>query len=400
MTATDDASVPHLDVDPFALDFFADPFPTHQRLREAGPVVYLDKWNVYGVARYAEVYAVLNDPATFCSSRGVGLSDFSKEKPWRPPSIVLEADPPLHTRTRAVLARILSPGAMRRLADDFKAKAAMLVDGLVERGSFDAIKDIAEVFPVSVFPDALGIDQEGRENFLTYGAMVFAGFGPENDYFRELMQQAPRVLPWVAARCQREALRPGSFGAQVFEAADTGEISAEEAPLLVRSLLSAGLDTTISAIGMALYTLARHPEQWALLAADPSLSRAAFDETLRFDSPAPFVFRTTPHETEIAGVVIGKHEKVLLLLASANRDETRWEHADQFDVRRRLSGHMGFGVGIHGCVGQMVARLEAEAVIAALASRVKQFDIAGPVAFRDSSGLRALSTMPVRVTRK
>ncbi|MGK4422223.1 cytochrome P450, partial [Klebsiella pneumoniae] len=88
--------------------------------------------------------------------------------------------------------------------------------------------------------------------------------------------------------CQREALRPGSFGAQVFEAADTGEISAEEAPLLVRSLLSAGLDTTISAIGMALYTLARHPEQWALLAADPSLSRAAFDETLRFDSPAPF----------------------------------------------------------------------------------------------------------------
>ena len=113
MTATTGAAT-HLDVDPFALDFFADPFPTHERLREAGPVVYLDKWNVYGVARYAEVYAVLNDPATFCSSRGVGLSDFSKEKPWRPPSIVLEADPPLHTRTRAVLTRILSPGAMRR----------------------------------------------------------------------------------------------------------------------------------------------------------------------------------------------------------------------------------------------------------------------------------------------
>ncbi|NWL74665.1 cytochrome P450, partial [Bradyrhizobium elkanii] len=93
MTATEAASVPHLDVDPFALEFFADPFPTHERLREAGPVVYLDKWNVYGVARYAEVHAVLNDPATFCSSRGVGLSDFSKEKPWRPPSLILEADP-------------------------------------------------------------------------------------------------------------------------------------------------------------------------------------------------------------------------------------------------------------------------------------------------------------------
>ena len=129
---------------------------------------------------------------------------------------------------------------------------------LVEKGSFDAIRDIAEVFPLSVFPDALGIDSEGRENFLTYGAMVFAGMGPENDYFRNLMAHAPKVLPWVTAKCQREALAPGSFGAQVYEAADTGEITQEEAPLLVRSFLSAGLDTTISAIGMALYSLARH----------------------------------------------------------------------------------------------------------------------------------------------
>lgn len=388
------------DFDPFSPATRADPYGTYAELRAAAPVIRLTRYDIWAVPRFAEVKTIFGDHVNFSNAGGAGLANHFKEKPWRPPSIVLEADPPLHTRTRAVLARILSPGAMRRLADDFKAMATRLVDGLVERGSFDAIKDIAEVFPVSVFPDALGIDQEGRENFLTYGAMVFAGFGPENDYFRDLMKEAPRVLPWVAARCQREALRPGSFGAQVYEAADAGEISAEEAPLLVRSLLSAGLDTTISAIGMALYTLARHPEQWSLLAADPSLSRAAFDETLRFDSPAPFVFRTTPHDTEIAGVRIGKHEKVLLLLASANRDETRWEHADQFDVRRRLSGHMGFGVGIHGCVGQMVARLEAEAVITALASRVKQLEIAGPTAFRDSSGLRALSTMPVRVTPK
>ena len=154
---------------------------------------------------------------------------------------------------------------------------------LVEKGSFDAIRDLPEVFPLTVFPDALGIDNEGRENFLTYGAMVFAGMGPENDYFRSLMAHAPTVLPWVAAKCRREALAPGSFGAQVYEAADTGEITEEEAPLLVRSFLSAGLDTTISATGMALYSLARHPEQWAILAANPSLARAAFDETLRYE---------------------------------------------------------------------------------------------------------------------
>ena len=106
---------PHLDLDPFSIEFFDDLHPAQERLREAGPLVYLDKWNVYGVARYAEVHAVLNDPVTFCSSRGVGLSDFAKEKPWRPPSLILEADPPAHTRTRAVLNRVLSPTALKQL---------------------------------------------------------------------------------------------------------------------------------------------------------------------------------------------------------------------------------------------------------------------------------------------
>src|SRR5881394_4096319 len=134
-----DAAVPHLDVDPFAMNFFADPYPTHELLREAGPVVYLDKWNVYGVARYAEVHAVLNDPATFCSSRGVGLSDFAKEKPWRPQRIILEADPPAHTRARAVLSQVLSPTAMKGVREHFTAIAAAKVDELLARGSFDAV---------------------------------------------------------------------------------------------------------------------------------------------------------------------------------------------------------------------------------------------------------------------
>ena len=111
------AAIPHLDIDPFSIAFFDDPYPAHEQMREAGPVVYLDTWNVFGVARYAEVYAVLNDPKTFCSSRGVGLSDFAKEKPWRPPSLILEADPPAHTRTRAVLSKVLSPAVMKRLRD-------------------------------------------------------------------------------------------------------------------------------------------------------------------------------------------------------------------------------------------------------------------------------------------
>src|SRR5215218_8279209 len=151
------SDIPRLDVDPFSIEFFADPYPTHELLREAGPVVHLDKWNVFAVARYAEVHAVLNDPATFCSSRGVGLSDFAKEKPWRPQSIILEADPPAHTRTRAVLNQVLSASVMRPLRERFAAAADAKVDELLARKSFDAIADLAEAFPMSVFPDAMGL---------------------------------------------------------------------------------------------------------------------------------------------------------------------------------------------------------------------------------------------------
>ena len=165
--------IPHLDVDPFSIEFFADPYPTHELLRETGPVVYLDKWNVYAVARHAEVHAVLNDPATFCSSRGVGLSDFAKEKPWRPQSIILEADPPAHTRTRAVLNQVLSATALKPLREGFAAAAAAKVDELLARKSFDAVADLAEAFPMSVFPDAMGLKQEGRENLLPYACLLY-----------------------------------------------------------------------------------------------------------------------------------------------------------------------------------------------------------------------------------
>jgi hypothetical protein len=205
--------IPHLDFDPFGLEFFADPFPVHERLREAGPVVYLDKWGVYGVARYEQVHAVLNDPETFCSSRGVGLSDFAKEKPWRPPSLILEADPPAHTRTRAVLNQVLSATALKPLRAHFTAIAEAKVDELLARGHFDAIADLAESYPLSVFPDAMGLREEGRENLLPYASLVFNAFGPPNALRLEALERSAPHQAYVAAQCQRENLAPGGFGA-------------------------------------------------------------------------------------------------------------------------------------------------------------------------------------------
>jgi cytochrome P450 len=391
-------NIPHLDVDPFSLEFFDDPYPTHELLRETGPVVYLDQWKVFAVARYAEVHAVLNDPLTFCSSRGVGLSDFAKEKPWRPASLILEADPPALTRTRSVLNKVLSATVMKPLRERFAAAAAAKVDELLARKSFDAVADLAEAYPMSVFPDAMGLKQEGRENLLPYAGLVFNAFGPPNQLRQDAIQRSAPHHAYVAEQCQRQNLAPEGFGGCIHARVDTGDITEAEAPLLVRSLLSAGIDTTVNGIGAAVYCLARFPDQLARLRNDPTLARNAFEEAIRFESPVQTFFRTTTREVEISGHRLGEGEKVLMFLGAANRDPRRWENADRYDVSRRTSGHVGYGSGIHMCVGQLVARLEGEVMMAALARKVASIEITGPVKRRYNNTLRGLESLPVTMT--
>jgi cytochrome P450 len=205
-----------IDLDPFAAEFLANPYPYHHLLREAGPVVRLARYGIFAAARHAEVQAALNDWQSFCSSAGVGLSDFRKERPWRAPSLILEADPPLHTHTRAVLTRILSPLALRRLRATFEQEAERLVEELVARGRFDAITDLAEAYPLKVFPDALGLPDAECENLLAYGSLVFNAFGPRNWLFEAATANAGPVIAWIMARCAREALAPGGFGDQIY----------------------------------------------------------------------------------------------------------------------------------------------------------------------------------------
>lgn len=388
----------HLDIDPFSDKFFEDPYPAHELLREASPVVYLEKWNVYAVARHAEVTAVLNDPGTFCSSRGAGLSDFAKEKPWRPASLILEADPPAHTRTRAVLSKVLSPAMVKQIRDGFAAAAEAKVDELLTRGSFDAITDLAEAYPLSVFPDAMGLKQDGREHLLPYAGVVFNAFGPPNKLRQDAIERSAPHLAYVSEQCQRENLAPGGFGACIHARVDSGDITEAEAPLLVRSLLSAGLDTTVNGIGASIYCLARFPEELARLRADPSLARNAFEEAIRFESPVQTFFRTTTREVEISGCTIGEGEKVLMFLGAANRDPRRWTDPNRYDITRKTSGHVGFGAGIHMCVGQLVARLEGEVMLAALARKVAAIEITGPVKRRFNNTLRGLESLPITFT--
>jgi cytochrome P450 len=393
------SQAPVLHDDPFDPEVLVDPYPFHQRMRDAGPVVFLERYGTWAMARHAEVAEALSDWETFASGAGVGLADFRREPPWRPPSLLLEADPPAHTAVRKPVLHLMTPKTMHGLRPAFEAAAEALAEELVAREAFDAVTDLAQVYPVRVFADAVGLPEEGRHHLLAYAAMVFNAFGPRNALVEAAFADAAPVIEWITAACRREALAPGGLGAKIWAAADAGDITADQAPLLVRSLLAAGLDTTIYGLGNALFCLVTNPEQYDLLHADPGLAKAAFEETLRFESPVQTFFRTTTRPVDVGGTVIPGDAKVLLFMASANRDPRRWgDDAARYDIRRRTAGHLAFGYGIHVCVGQFLSRLEGELVLAALARRAHRLDLAGVPVPQPNNTLKGFRHLPLHVT--
>jgi cytochrome P450 len=392
------SKIPASAIDPFSLDFLRDPHPAHEALRETGPVVWLEKYGCYAAARHAEVRRILDNPETFCSGRGVGLSDFRREKPWRPPSLVLERDPPEHDRARAVLNRALSATVIRSLRGRFAEAADKLALDLARMGRFDAIADCAEVYPTMVLPDAVGLSRQGREHLLPYAATVFNMFGPDNELRQAALAQMAPHVEWITAQCKREALTGDGIGAMIHAGADAGEVTGEEAELLVRSLLSAGFDTTVHGLGAALRALAHNPDQFSALRADPSKARAAFEEALRLETPVQAFFRTTTRDAELGGVTIGEGEKVLMLLGAANRDPRKWSKPDRYDIDRQTAGHVAFGAGVHMCVGQLLARLEGETLIAALARALTRIEPDGEPTRLLNNTLRGWAQLPVKVT--
>ena len=387
------------DIDPFCREFLADPYPFHEHFRELGPVVRLPRYDIWAVTRYDQVSAILNNWDVFGSGGGVGIANFHKEGNWRPPSLLLETDPPTHTRARTVMNRAVAPNLLRALRDGFYQEAVRHIDKALELGSFDAVTELSIAYPLKVFPDAVGIAAEEREMLLPYGSMVFNTMGPKNDLYHAALAPVDKILPWVMQRCARNALRPGSLGAEVYKYADTGEVSEQEAALLVRSFLSAGIDTTVHAVGNAILCFAENPGEWQKLRQEPAKARAAFEEVMRFETPFQCYFRTTTRETEIAGTPIDAEEKIYVSVAAANRDPRKWEEPAHFNISRKVAGHVGFGTGIHACVGQMIARLEIEALMTAMLERVASIELAEKPERLIHNTLRAVSKLPVRMTR-
>jgi len=391
-------SVPVWDIDPYDTAILADPAAYYAELRAKGPFVYIPKYAMLACGRHAEVKEVFSDCARFVSSRGVGLQDFKLEKPWRPASIILETDPPEHTRARKVMMRALSPRATAALKDDFQVAADDLVDSLLNTGSFDAVLDFAEVYPTTVFPAAVGLKSSDRRRLVDYGAMVFNALGPDNALRQKAMAMGPDIVPWITEQCLRENLTPDGLGATIYEAADEGEITHAEAAMLVRSLLSAGVDTTVTGIGNLLWCLANNPDEFQRLKNEPNLARPAFEEVLRLTSPVHSFCRTANLDTEVSGIIIAEGSKILCVLGAANTDADQWLNPNTFNVSRKPMGHLAMGVGVHNCVGQNLARAELNAVINALINKVCNIEMTGPANWRPNHAIHALDSMPIQFT--
>jgi 4-methoxybenzoate monooxygenase (O-demethylating) len=368
------AGTPVSDYDPFTVEAILDAHGHDGALRELAPAVYLERYDVWAVTRWQEVRAGLADAGTFTSTN----RPFFDPDAIRP-NILLTQDPPEHTRVRAVIGRPLAAKAMVKLRETFTREAELLADRLLADGTteLDGHTDVAAAYVLKVFPDLLGLPEEGRQHLLRFGDAAFNAFGPRNEIYHRGMERAAEAIAWVDRSIKRDAVLPGGAAAEIYAAADTGEIEEWEAELLVRTFFSAGFDTTIFAIGSILRAFAEFPEQWQALRDDPSLVKNAFEEILRFESPSRFGGRATTREVEIGGVRVPEGARLMMMFLAAGRDPRRWDEPDRFDVRRPVEGHVSLGHGIHACVGRALARLEGQCLLAALVPRVERIELAG-----------------------
>ncbi len=368
-------AIPEYDIDIFSRESVVNANAVDDALREFSPVVKLPGENVLMLARFEHVAAGLKDWRTFSST----------SRPWHDPNsvrpeLLLTDDPPKHTRVRAVVSNALSPAALNRMAEAFRADARTILTNLKAREGqvIDGVGDITQAFVYKVLPDLIGLPLAGREHMSAFGHMVWATMGPMNELFEEAMRDTSgEVITWAGGVSKRENLAAGSLGMAMYEAADRGEITAQEAELLVGILLSAAADTTVITLANTLRAFSEFPGEFQRVKQDPALIKAAFEESLRWDSPSRMAGRITTRDVQIDDYLIPEGTRCGLMFAAANRDPRRWEDPDRFDVTRRNAGHLGFGFGVHACVGRVLALLEAEALLGAVAESVARIEPAG-----------------------
>lgn len=386
-------AIPDYEPDIYSDEGILDPYPHYAAMRALGPVVRLPAHDLYAIGRYADVKKALLGHTRFISGKSVAGFEWPAEFPVQS---TLFADEPLHTRFRSVIGAPLAPPSLERLTTEIETAADDLVARLVAQDGFDGITDFAHFLPVSIVSTLVGLPERGRQRMLDWAAASFDLLGVGNARAAEAAERVGEMMQYVQTECSPETVRPGGWAAQIWQAAEEGRITPAEAWVLHIDILAPSLDTTIFATGHLLHQLATNPDQWARLKSDPSLIPAAIDEAVRLNSPIRAFARVASGDQEVDGAVVPDGARVLMMYASANRDERRWEDPDRFWIERPgLSGHLGFGQGRHTCAGVHLAKLEMRSLLKAMLERVGRIEVGEPV-YRLNNVLHGFAELPAR----
>ncbi|MEP1209429.1 MAG: cytochrome P450 [Rhizobiaceae bacterium] len=384
-------------VDPTNLyddDVIRDPWPHYERLRAKGPVVWMEALGNYAFTRYDVVRNGLRDHATFVSGLGAAADDFGC-KFQRGNTVA--SDPPRHTALRETILPPLRKNQIDHLRPQIQQVADEIVDRCIGLGEFDAISELAQPLPLSVVRDLVGLPEFGRDNMIKWASAAFDMQGIQNARGKAARAKIEEMRSFIVNEATPDKLKPGSWTHRISELAGRGEIDPELAAFAIRDYINPSLDTTISAVGHLVFHLGNSPQMWEKLKSDPSLAVNAVHEAVRIGTPIRSFSRHTSKPVEIDGHLLPQGARVMMLYASANRDESQFPDAGRFDIERRNARrHLSFGAGIHMCVGMHLAILEIECLILAMIDRVAAFKL-GPPTIAMNNSICAFSKLPVQI---
>jgi cytochrome P450 len=361
-----------------------DPFELYAELRRHAPVCWVDRTGggFWAVTTHPEVMTIGADPGRFCSSRGILTDEIGTS--YDSPPTMMHTDPPEHTRYRRLVQPGFKPSLVRLMEAGVTAKARALLDPICGGVPFDVVHDVSIPFPLQVICELLGVDGSQWPRFFDWSEAVIPGESERTEEERASLQ----LEMWEYLIGVAEDRRRHPAADLVSELANVGSdpaaggeaLSEAELAMFLIQLLVAGNETTRNLISAGLVALAENPAQWAALRADPSLVPSAVEELLRWTTPVISFMRTATEPTTIRGVAVAAGDPVLLVYASANRDEEVFgPDAASLRVDRHPNPHVSFGFGPHFCLGAALARLEGRIVLGELLSRFESVSLAGQV---------------------
>ncbi|MGO9152827.1 cytochrome P450 [Mycobacterium sp.] len=365
--------MPTLSLDLYSREALAKPAETYRRIREAGAAVWLPKHRLWVMGRYRDVRQALGDDQTYVSGNGVAANPFTNALTA---GTTLASDGEAHVKRRRQLWQSLSSKALCAVDPVLHAEASTLIDKLCRRGEFDGVSEFAAHLPIRVVADLVGVDID-HDRMLKYGRAGFDVLGPAN--LRTLMATPAGLSFWYYTRSIRPGnVKPGGWAESLLAAGRDGALSPAEARAMVVDFIGPSLDTTVLASAQLLWSLGTNPDVWKELRNNPDLVPAAAVEAVRLGSPVRGFTRMVKQDTEIDGVVLREGQRVVLLYASANMDETQFDQPEVFSLHRKGT-HLGWGFGAHACVGMHLSKMEMHALLHAMIPEVARIGVASPV---------------------